>query len=88
MKCPECHADEALGQSHCGACSRPLESKVIWFHAGVEVPDNDRPVLIYCPSADNVWPGVHDGDRWKGMDGTEISFLVTHWADFPKPPAE
>lgn len=69
----------------------PLESKVIWSNAGVEVPDDCRAVLVHTPSwsSNPVSAGYHDGSDWYWVDGDlHIKHLVTHWADFPKPPAE
>jgi hypothetical protein len=59
-----------------------------WIPCAEELPDSDQSVMTYAPdSSEPVWPGYHDGERWMDLNGIPMQLPVTHWRDFPEPPA-
>lgn len=59
-----------------------------WISVTQQLPDSDISVLVFAPEDDTpVWLGYHDGEHWCGPDGLELKHPVTHWMEFPEPPA-
>lgn len=59
-----------------------------WIPCSRQLPDSDESVMTFAPdSCEPVWPGYHDGDRWKDIIGGSMKDgTVTHWMPFPEPP--
>jgi hypothetical protein len=63
---------------------------LLWVDCAQELPDDDRTVLMFRPSADSepVWPGYRSGEEWIAIGGSVMDsmFWPTHWADMPEGP--
>jgi hypothetical protein len=61
-----------------------------WTRITEALPDAELAVLMFEPGADDqVWPGYFDGERWFYLGSNRpTTFEVTHWREFPEPPAE
>lgn len=56
-----------------------------WHQLPGRMPDSDTTVMLFNKNAsDPVWPGYHDGESWRYVDGMPAS--PTHWMEFPKGP--
>ena len=57
-----------------------------WVDAAVELPDDDMAVLVALDDGE-VWTGFRDAGQWRYVSADLIEAGVTHWAEFPAPPA-
>jgi hypothetical protein len=64
----------------------PTYSSVFWKDATAELPDDDMSVLVALDDGE-VWTGFHDYGVWRYVSADAIDGTVTHWAEFPEPPA-
>lgn len=71
-----------------GALVRQEAPAGCWVPVEVEVPDDDRLVLVYVPETETRWPGFLTDGKWHFGEGDEIERTVTHWSELPAPPAE
>lgn len=58
-----------------------------WIAITEQLPDDDQTVLIALDDGE-VWTGYMDEGVWRYVSADLIdSAKVTHWAEFPEPPA-
>ena len=73
--------------------SAELEGKrvTVWHSAKTELPDDEQTVLIALSDGE-VWTGFMDAGDWRFVSAELVDqgegTKVTHWADFPAPPAK
>lgn len=66
--------------------SSPSPCSTFWVDAAVELPDDDMAVLVALDDGE-VWTGFRDAGQWRYVSADLIEAGVTHWAEFPAPPA-
>lgn len=59
---------------------------IVWKKVSDELPDDDVTVLIALADGD-VFTGFLDAGDWRYVSADLIDVPVTHWANFPYPPA-
>ena len=57
-----------------------------WISTTTQLPDDDLTVLIALDDGE-VWTGFRDGDDWRYVSADLVMQPVTHWMQFPEPPA-
>lgn len=65
-----------------------LKTNLIEWHCTADrLPDSDMVVLRYSPDAcEKVWPGYHDGECWRDLEGNKSPGTVQAWAELPEGP--
>lgn len=66
--------------------STPTPTTILWIEAKTELPDDDLQVLVALDDGE-VWTGFRDAGQWRYVSADLIEAGVTHWAEFPAPPA-
>jgi hypothetical protein len=58
-----------------------------WIDPSEATPDEGMIVMLKCVGApEPVWPGFLENNLWHFIDGSEVTFDVTFWADMPTGP--